>query len=60
MLALVLWAVRVLLVVMVLRMLASLFIKKGPSAAFSRKPQEKIKRFKPDKGTVVDADFKEL
>jgi hypothetical protein len=58
MVGLVLWGVRLLLVVMVLRILTSLFFKKGQ--AFPRKPQEKIKRFKSDNGTVADADFKEL
>jgi hypothetical protein len=58
MLGLVLWSVRLVLIVMVLRILASLFFKNKKT--FSRKPQEKIKRFKPDKDTVVDADFKEL
>lgn len=59
MIGIVLWAVRLLLLIVVLRMLASLFFKKGPSA-FSKKPKEEIKRFKADKDKVVDADFKEL
>ena len=58
MLGLVLWTVRVLLFVMILRILASFFLKRGQP--FSGMHQEDIKRFKADKGTVVDADFKDL
>jgi hypothetical protein len=59
MIAIALWAARLLLLFMILRLLTSLFYKKGPSA-FSQKPKEEIKRFKTDKEKVVDADFKEL
>jgi hypothetical protein len=54
-----LWAARLLLLFMIMRLLQSLLFKKGPSA-FSGKPKEEIKRFKGDSDKVVDADFKEL
>jgi hypothetical protein len=58
MLAIALWAARFFLFFMIVRLVVSLFFKKGP--AFPKKPKEEIKRFKADNGTVVDADFKEL
>lgn len=58
MLAIALWAARFFLFFMIVRLVVSLFFKKGP--VFTGKPKEEIKRFKPDNGTVVDADFKEL
>jgi hypothetical protein len=61
MVGLALWAARLFVFIVILRLLFSLLVKKGPSAtAFSGKPKEKIKRFKADNKTVVDADFKEL
>jgi hypothetical protein len=58
MIALALWAARLFVLFLIARMLLALFFKKGPT--FSKKPKEEIKRFKSDKGKVVDADFKEL
>jgi hypothetical protein len=58
MVGLALWAARFFVIVVILRLLFSLFVKKGPT--FPGKRDEKIKRFKADKSTVVDADFKEL
>jgi hypothetical protein len=52
------WLARLVIVYVVLKMVWSFFIKKGPP--FSKKPQDTIKRFKSDAGKVVDADFKEL
>jgi len=58
MIAIVLWAVRLLLIIVILRIVSSMLIKKV--SPFSKKPEEKVKRFKTKNGTVEDADYKEL
>jgi hypothetical protein len=54
----ILWAVRLLLVFVILKMVLAPFLKKAP--LFSGKSQDKVKRFKADDAKVEDADFKEL
>jgi hypothetical protein len=58
MVGLILWAIRFVIIVMILRIAMTFFLKSGKR--FSAKPKEKIKRFKADNGSVVDGDFKEL
>jgi hypothetical protein len=52
------WAARLLLIIVILRIVSSMLFKNANP--FAKKPEEKIKRFKAKHGTVEDADYKEL
>jgi hypothetical protein len=58
MLGIILWAVRLLLILVILKIVLAPFLRKAPM--FSGKSEDKVKRFKAGNKKVEDADFKEL
>jgi hypothetical protein len=58
MLGVIAWAVRLLLIFVILKLVLAPFLKKAPM--FSGKSEDKVKRFKEDDAKVEDADFKDL